>query len=750
MISSPLPVPTNQPRPRVDGRLKVTGQARYAAEFKLPGLVYGALVQSTIASGRVREMDLSEAEGAAGVLGILSSRNMPRLAPPPKDLIGNGQPGEPYVPLQDNAIHWSGQHLAVVIAETLEEAKHAAELVRVEYETAEPRLHLSRELAKATKPALWAGREKLQVSRGDADRALMKAEVSVEHTYNTAIMNHNPMENVNTTAWWEGPNRLLLHDTTRWIKGIQRILAHAFGLKADDVRVVAPFVGGAFGSKGFQWQHIMLAAAAARLVERPVKLEFKRQEMFTTAGRRAATVQRYALGSSEEGRLTALRHVTLTSTSPLVEYTEPAGNQSRNLYSVPNLAVSHELVQLNQPSPCPMRGPGEATGNFAMESAMDELAYRLKLDPVELRLRNYADTDEHEKKPYSSKHLRECYTRGAARFGWGRRSPAPRSMRSADGGLLLGQGMATSAYPAVQMACQAKVSFYADGTATARAATHELGTGTYTAMSQITATALGLPLEKVRFELGDSLLPLAPINGGSWLTASVGTAVLSACAALKLKLAKLAVAEPDSPLAKAEPEDLILRDGRLMFPNDHAIGLPVGDILKRAGLAQLEADGKAKPDENGEDKYAHHSFGAVFAEVTVDPDLGEVRLTRFVGVYDAGRILNPQLARGQLIGGTVFGLSMALLETCLPDPSTGRTMNANLAEYHIPTCADMPVEAFDISFINEPDPHFAGSLGAHGMGELGLVGSVAAVANAIYHATGKRVRDLPITPDKLL
>ncbi len=563
-------------------------------------------------------------------------------------------------------------------------------------------------------------------------------------------MNHNPMEPVSTTAFWEGPDRLLLHDTTRWIKGIQRILAHAFGLKPDDVHVVAPFVGGAFGSKGFQWQHIMLAAAAARLVRRPVRLEFTRPEMFTTAGRRAATVQNYALGSSEEGHLSALRHETITSSSPLVEYTEPSGNQSRNLYSCANVAVSHRLARLNQPSPCPMRGPGEATGNFAMECALDELAYRLKLDPLELRLRNHADTDEYEEKPWSSKHLKECYRQGAERFGWSRRNPTPRSTRSDDGRLLVGWGMATSSYPAVQMPAQATASLWADGTAVVRSATHELGTGTYTAMTQLAADALGLPLDKVRFELGDSDFPMAPINGGSWLISSIGPAVLSACAAVKQQLAKLAHADSDSPLKGAQPEELTLADSRLFVTADPDRALPISEIFARAGQAQIEAEGSAKPGAGDEEKYAHFSFGAVFAEVTVNPDLGETRVRRIVGVYDAGRILNPTLARSQLIGGTVFGLSMALHEMSAPDPHSGRTVNANLAEYHIPVHADMPSGGFDISFINEPDPHFGGELGAHGVGELGIVGSVAAVANAVFHATGKRVRDLPITPDKLL
>ena len=654
-------IPTGQSHERVDGLLKVTGQARYAAEFHLPGLAYAALIQSTIPAGRV-EIDTALAERARGVLGVLTPHNMPRLAPPPSDLIGQGQPGEPYVPLQDNVVHWSGQHLAVVIAETFEQAQFAASLVQVQYEAGAPKLDLAEALPEATLPKLWAGREKLQVSRGDAGQALAGAEVTLEETYRTPVQNHNPMELVSTTAFWETPERLLLHDTTRWIKGIQRILAHAFGLAPDDVHVISPFVGGAFGAKGFQWQHIMLAAAAAQLVNRPVRLEFTRREMFTTAGRRAATVQNYALGASAEGRLAALRHETLTSSSPLLEYTEPAGNLSRHLYSCLHVDVSHRLVRLNQPSPCPMRAPGEATGSFALECALDELASRLRLDPIELRLRNYADTDEFEQKPYSAKHLKECYAQGAARFGWSNRTPEPRSMRTADRRLLVGQGMATSSYPANQMPCQATAILFPDGTATVRSATHELGTGTYTAMTQLAAAALGLPVEKVRFELGDSLFPVAPINGGSWLTSSVGPAVLAACAALQEQLAKLAAGHFDSPLTNAKPEDLILTGGSLALAADPARGVPLGAILQRAGRDRLEANGSAKPGENGAEAYAHHSFGAAFAEVTVDPDLGEVRLSRFVGVYDAGRILNPQLARSQFIGGVIFGLSMALHE----------------------------------------------------------------------------------------
>ncbi|MBE7212901.1 MAG: xanthine dehydrogenase family protein molybdopterin-binding subunit, partial [Gluconacetobacter diazotrophicus] len=442
--TAPTTIPTGQEHARVDGRLKVTGRAQYAAEIPLPGLVHAALVQSTIPAGRLVALDTAAAERAPGVVGILSARNMPRLALPPDDLLGKGRPGEPYVPLQDDRIQWAGQHLALVVAETSEQARYAAELVRARYEEdPSPALRLEDALGDATEPELWGGREKLQVRRGDAPTALVKAETVVRPTYGTPVVNHNPIELVSTTAHWEAPDRLVVHDTTRGIQQLQRVLASAFSLAVEDVRVLAPFVGGAFGSKGFQWQHPMMVAAAARMVSRPVRLEFTRMEMFTTAGRRARTVQNLALGATHQGFLNAVTHETLTTSSPVIEYTEPAGNLSRNLYTVPNVAVSHRLATIHEPSPCPMRAPGEAPGSFALECAMDELAYALGLDPLELRLRNHADEDAYERKPYSSKHLKECYAQGADAFGWARRNPEPRSMGSDDGRLLVGWGMST-------------------------------------------------------------------------------------------------------------------------------------------------------------------------------------------------------------------------------------------------------------------------------------------------------------------
>ena len=744
------PVPTAQAHPRVDGFLKVTGRARYAAEYHLPGMAYGALVQSTVPAGRLVALDTAAAERAAGFVGVLSSRNMPRLAPAPADLLGKGQPGEPYVPLQDDRVHWAGQHLALVVAETLEQAQHAASLVRARYEEdPHPPLRFEDAIDHATEPELWGGLEKLHARRGDTAAALARAETVLRATYETPVVNHNPIELVNTTAFWEAPDKLVVHDTTRGLKMISRVLASAFGLTPEDVRILAPFVGGAFGAKGFQWQHIMMAAAAARLFARPVRLEFTRQEMFTTAGRRARTLQNLALGATHQGFLNAVWHETLTSSSPIVDYTEPAGLLSRNLYAAPHVEVTHRLATIHEPSPCPMRAPGEAPGSFALECAMDELAASLPLDPLELRLRNHADQDAHERKPYSSKHLKECYAQGAELFGWSHRNPEPRTTRTPDGRLLIGWGISTAAYPAKQMPAAARVTLGADGTVAGRSATHELGTGTYTAMSQLLATAFGVPLERVRFELGDSRFPLAPVNGGSWLTSSVGPAVLAACEAVKQRLFEVVARTPDLLADGVKPEELAFVDGQVVMKDNPSRGVSFTEVLQAARLPLIEAEADAKPTEENE-KFATVSFGAHFAEVTVDPDLGEVRLRRYVGVFDPGRVINPTLARSQVYSGVVFGLSMALLEGSMPDPLTGRTVNANLAEYHVPTCADFPAGAVDVRFVNEPDPHFAGELGARGIGELGIVGCAAAVANAVYHATGQRVRDLPITPDKLL
>ena len=711
-----------QPLTRVDGKLKVAGAARYSAEFARPKLAYAALIQSTIANGRVSKIDLSTAQATAGVVGILTRENAPRFKPYPDDMTKKGAPGESRVPLEDDQVHWVGQHLGVVVAESFEQAVHAASLVQVEYENAPPILTLPDERAQrnSLQPEKFVGRENLQVKRGDVDAALAKAAARIDVTYTTPIENHNPIETYSTTAEWEAADRLLIHESTRGIKQLQKIVANAFSVALENVHVVCPFVGGAFGSKGFQWSHTLLAAAAAKLVQRPVKLTFSRPQMFDSAGQRARTEQKFSMGTGQDGKLIALRHATTTHSSPVSEYTEACGNMSRMLYSCPNIDVSHRLLKLNITTPCPMRAPGEAPGVFALECAIDEMAHKLDLDPLEFRLRNYAETDENENKPWSSKKLRECYKRGAEKFGWSKRNRKPGSMR-AENGDFVGYGMATAVYPAAQQPAGATATLTKDGIVVVRSATHEIGTGTYTAMSQFAADTLGLPLEKVRFELGDSQFPVAPNNGGSWLTASVAPAVMGACAELKKKVTDLA--------------------GN--WPGDST---QLAALFSRAGQNEITAEFKSEPNKEERAKFSFHSFGAVFVEAHVD-SLGQARIKRVAGVYDVGRMVNPRLARSQIMSGVTMGIGMALMEATLPDENVGRVVNANLAEYHVPVNADAP--EFDIDFINEPDPHMS-DLGARGVGEIGIVGAPSAVANAIFHATGKRVRDLPITLDKLI
>ena len=712
-----------QPLPRVDGRLKVTGRATYAAEFARPKLTYGALIQSTIANGRVVKIDLSAAKSALGVIGILTRENVPHFRPYPDDLSRADAPGENRVPLQDDEIHYAGQHLGVVVAESFEQATYAASLVRVTYQTQPPVVTLDDERAQknAISPEKFAGREALQVKRGDVDAALATAAHKIDFVYSTPIENHNPIETYSTTAEWEAPDRVLIHECTRGIKQLQRVVANAFGLPQENVRIVCPFIGGAFGSKGFQWSHTLLAAAAAKQVQRPVKLTLSRPQMFDSAGQRARTEQRLSIGVDKTGKLVALRHATTTHSSPTHDYTEPCGNTSRMLYSCPNVEVSHRLVRLNLTTPCPMRAPGETPGVFALECAVDELAHEIGVDPVEFRLRNYAETNEYENRPWSSKKLRECYQRGAEKFGWSNRNKKPGSMRAAEGSQI-GFGMATAIYPAGQQKAGATAILNKDGTVVVRSATHEIGTGTYTGMSQFAADALGIPIEKIRFELGDSQFPYAPNNGGSWLTASVAPAVMGACTELKKKVVDIA--------------------GN--WPND---SMQLTNLFERSGQEQIQAEFNSEPNREEREKFSFFSYGAVFVEVQVDP-FGQVRVKRAVGVYDMGRMINPRLARSQILGGMLFGFSTALMEATVADPNVGRIVNPNLAEYHVAVHVDTPPE-FDIDFINEPDPHMP-DLGARGIGEIGIVGVPAAVANAIFHATGKRVRDLPITLDKLI
>ena len=730
-----------KPLNRVDGKLKVTGGAHYAAEFPLKNLAYAVCVSSTIARGRIKNIVTHEAEALPGVLGVITHENTPKLEVL-NTLSKGGQAAEKRQPLQDLTVHHSGQHIGVVVADTLELATYAASLVKITYEEETPSIDFEQERGEAFEPETVFGKPPKFV-RGNPEAGIAEAEVRVEETYTTPTENHNPMEPPATTAVWEG-EKLTVYDSTQYTFGVRTALATSFSIPEENVRVVCHFIGGAFGCKGSTWPHVILSAIAARQVGRPVKLVLTRQQMFDVIGHRAETEQHVKLGATKNGKLTAIIHDGISHTSMFDEFVEPFTIATHMLYACPNLQASQRLVRLNKGTPTFMRAPGETPGTYAIESALDELAYALKLDPIELRLRNHADIDPDTNLPWSSKSLKECYQLGADKFGWSQRNPEPRSMR--DGRYLIGMGMATATYPAYHFPAAAKATLLADGTALVKSGTHEMGTGTATVMAQLAADTLGLPVERVCFELGDTELPRAPVSGGSATVGSVGTAVHGAATGVKAKLLEMAHSDKDSPLYQVSANEIDFVDGRLVVRDNPAKGEAYAALLARHNLEQVEAEYQAEFNQE-EPKYSKHGFGAQFVEVRIDPDFGEVRINRYTAAFATGRVLNHKTARSQFMGGIIMGIGMALMEETLTDPYLGRIVNPNLAEYHVPVNADIP--NIDIYIIDEKDP-YVNPIGTKGLGEIGITGVAAAVANAVYHATGKRIRALPITPDKVL
>jgi xanthine dehydrogenase YagR molybdenum-binding subunit len=735
---------TGKPLDRVDGRQKVTGTAQYSAEYPQPNLAYAVLIGSKIARGSIKSFDLSAAERAPGVLAILTHINAPKLKAMPRATAG-GVAAESRIPLSDGNIYHVGQYIGVVVADTFERATYAAELVRVAYNQQTPLIDMNRLQNQAVLPKGGrVSRKPADTLRGNFEQGLSQAKVRVEETYTTPNEHHNPMEPHATTAIWSG-DRLTVYDSTQYIFGTRTSLAAGFGIPEANVRVICKFMGGAFGCKGSMWSHVSLAALAARYVRRPVKLVLTRPEMFTGTGYRSQTQQRVLLATDAAGKLTAIAHTGISDNcaAAIGEYVEPFTSSTHMMYACPNVNISQRIVLLNKGQPTFMRAPGEASGVYALESAMDELAYKLKLDPIELRLRNYADTDPDTKLPWSSKSLKECYQLGASKFGWSRRNPEPRSMR--DGRYLLGMGMAGATYPVYQPPASAVVKIMQDGSVVIQSATHEMGTGTATALPPVVADRLGVAIERVRFDLGDTDLPRAPNSGGSSTISSVGTAVAGATDAVLAKVLAIARTDRKSPLYNIPATEIATENGQLFVESDRAQSETYQAILKRNNLKMVEASFDAKFDT--EKKYAMHSFGAQFAEVHVDPDLGQIRVTRFVGAFGNGRIMNMKTASSQIIGGMTMGIGMALLEETITDHRSGQIVNPNLAEYHVPVNADIP--AIEAYFVEENDPYI-NPIGAKGVGEIGVVGAAAAIANAVYHATGKRVRALPITLDKLI
>ena len=731
-----------QPISRIDGRLKVTGSARYTADIPLETSVHAAIVYSTIANGRIVSIETAVAENAPGVLAVLTHKNMPRMN---QQSWSHLRPqGQTYLPLQDDRIHYAGQPVALVVAATLDQATYAGTLIKVAYETHPPvvfDLRTAMEDAVEPPQRMWP----LSSSVGDADRAIAGAAVKIEQTYTMSDRHHNPMEPHATLAVWDGDGSLTLYDSTQMVVGTKKLVSLVLGIPEEKINVVCEFLGGGFGGKSWSWPHTLLAALAAKVVNRPVRLQLSRAQMYSMVGHQAGTVQTIALGANSDGNLSGIRHDSINPTSVFDDYVEYAAMASRHLWRASGgIATSHRVVHVNRNSPVVLRAPMEAQGHFALECAMDELAYATGVDPVELRLRNDTDTDPYSGRPFSTRALRECLTRGAARFGWDRRTPEPRSMR--DERYLIGQGVAAAIYTHWRWPGKARVTINGGGSALVEAAAHDIGTGTYTVMAQVAADVLGLAPDKVTVRLGDTRLPESHPAIGSATVSNATAAVMLAARAAREKAIALTLTDRDAAFAGAAPDDVIVAEGRLALAKTN-LNVTYAELLARNGLSSLVGEGDYAPIEEANGPKAIFSFSAVFAEVRVDAELGLVRLNRFVGAYDAGRIINPKTARSQAIGGIIWGVGQALLEQSETDPASGQFINRNYSGYLVPTNADIP--ELDVLFVGGFDEE-ASPLGTKGLGELTAVSVAPAIANAVYHATGKRIRDLPVTVEKLL
>jgi xanthine dehydrogenase YagR molybdenum-binding subunit len=730
-----------QPLTRRDGLLKVTGRARYAADNNLPGMLYAVCATSTIARGRVSALDVAAAKAHPGVVEVMTPANRPAVAhdPDEKSIMFDFKLDL----LQSDRVRYANQPIAVVIAETLEAAVEGAKLLAPQYEVETPATGLDDGTPFAP-PVVGFGLP-TATQHGDVEAGLGSAARRIEATYETPAQYHNQLEPHAVVAAWEG-DRLSVDTPSQGLAIMRERIARLLGIPEQNIHIRSPFLGGGFGGKGLPTGGQLLGIIAARMVGRPVKLVLPRDQMFGMVGHRAQTRQKLRLGSDAEGHLTALEHHAHTASSTYDDFFESAAEIAHTLYASPAIATAHTAVRLDIGTPTFMRAPGEAPGSLALESAIDEMAQACGMDPLTFRLVNYADTDPVSGKPFSSKALRECYAQGAARFGWAGRPLAPRQMRD-DSGLLVGWGLGTATYPVNMFHGNARAALRRDGSGVVETGAHDMGQGAWTALAQIAADSLALPIERLDFRSGSSDLPDAGIAGGSGHTATAGMAIHNAGAAVIARLAELATGDQRSPLFGAGNAGVVARDGRLHRRDDESRSESYGKILARAGLNEVEGQGTGTADQTTHEAYVMHAHGAVFAEVKVDPELGQVRVSRMVGAFAAGRIINPHLVRSQYYGGMVWGLSFALHERAITDPVTGRTMNANLAEYQVPVNADVP--SLEAILVDEEDPH-VNALGIKGVGEIGITGSAGAIANAVWHATGIRVRRFPITLDRVM
>lgn len=724
--------------PRVDGALKVTGGAQYTSDFHFPGMLYAVPVEATIASGRIERLDTAAAEKMPGVRAILHRANIGKLYRSVRkpDFLGLCDERRP--PLTDDVIRYYGQYVALAVADTFETAKAAADAVRVTYTAEVP--NVDPDLKADDKPTVDS-------ERGDPERAFADAPVKLDQTYITPAETHNPMELHATTAVWDGP-QLTLYESTQSVNNSQDVVAQVLGLPSDRVRVISQFLGSGFGGKLWPWTHCYLAAEAARQLQQPVKLVISRKMMFQTAGHRPRTVQRVRIGATREGKLLSLQHDSVNHVGMLDDYKEDCGESTALQYSVANLRVTFGTARRNVGAPTSMRGPGRVPGLYATESALNELAFRLKIDPVQLRLLNEPKIDEGEKIPFSSRHLVECFTLGAEKFGWSKRDPAVGSMRR--DGLTLGWGVGGASWTATRFSANANVELRDDGSARVACCTQDIGTGTYTVLAQITADKIGVPVNNVEVALGDTRLPKGPISGGSMATASVVPAVLQAADNAIASLLEVATQTPGSPLEKRKPDELAVEGARVYVKADGAASrrISFADLLKQANLRMISGDGHSAATFGVKgQRFSLNSFGAHFVEITWQPEIARLRVSRVVTVMDAGRIINTLAGRNQIEGGIVWGIGMALMEHTSYDRRSGAPINSNYADYVVPVNADVP--PLEVHFLDYPDKE-VNPLGARGIGEIGLAGVAAAITDAVHHATGVRVRELPVRIENLL
>jgi xanthine dehydrogenase YagR molybdenum-binding subunit len=738
-----------KPLDRVDGYQKVTGSAKYSAEYTLPNMTYGVLVGSRIARGTIKSIDSKAAERAPGVIAVISHLNVIKVPGYKPTGTHPSEPptgGQPLRVFYDNKVYSNDQPIVIVVASSLEKAQYGASLVKVQYNQQEHKTDFEANTKNAVVAA--AAKKNPKSPTADYDRgptdAYESAPFKIEAEYVLPTEMHNPMELQAITAHWEADNRLTVYDKVQGTKTTQKTFAKEWDIPEENVKVIATFVGGAFGNGLHSWPHESAAIIAAKQVKRPVKLVLTREQMFTMVGYRPRTWQKVQMGAAKDGKLIAINHHSIGQTSTYEEFTESTLMQTRMMYASPSVSTRYRLLPLHVATPIWMRGPGEATGAFALESAMDEMAYAIKMDPIDFRLANYTESDPDKNMPWSTKYMRECYEEGKKRIGWENRKLNPGTLR--DGEWLVGYGMGTGTFGANRGPATVRAELDIEGNLVMHCAITDIGPGTATAMVQVASNTTGIAPEKITFHLGSSEFPNAGLQGGSSTVNSVGPAVQAACNALKEQLITMAAAKDGSPFASAKPDDIMFEKGDFKLTAKSSVKVKLSDLFKQNNVQKIETTQESKPSENGK-KYSMNAFSMHFAMVHVHPFTGQVRVRKIVCCADAGTIVSPKTAESQMIGGATGGIGMALMEDAVMDHRFGRYTTKDLGDYHMPVHADVP--DIDVYFVNKPDL-LADPVGSKGLGEIAIIGVAPAIANAVFNATGKRVRELPITPDKLI